>query len=152
MAERSRARALALVALLVVLFLLAMVAAALAAPPPKDSEDWRTMAPFADWVTTQHDTLGRWCCDIGDGRPVEARIANDHWEAHVTPQHFPDTVEVCGGPVVGPGSLPCQRMTPDGVWVAIPDEKITRNANPTGTPILWLYQGRVQCFAPPAGV
>jgi len=105
-------------------------APARAAPPPVGSDDWNIMIPYKEWVTSQHDTLGRWCCDIGDGRPVEARIADDHWEVHVTPKHFPDE--------------------PDH-WMVVPDEKITRNANPTGTPILWLYQGRVQCFAPPDG-
>jgi hypothetical protein len=103
---------------------------ALAAPPPVGSEDWNVMAPYKDWVTTQHDAKGRWCCDIGDGRPVEARIDGDHWEVHVTPMHFPDEQDR---------------------WLPVPDEKITRAANPTGTPILWMYQGRVQCFAPPDG-
>jgi hypothetical protein len=111
--------------------LLACAAPAGASPPPKDSEDWKIMAPYKEWVTSQHDTLGRWCCDIGDGRPVEARIDDDHWVVHVTPAHFPGEAER---------------------WMTVPDEKITRNANPTGTPILWLYQGRVQCFAPPDGV
>jgi hypothetical protein len=106
-------------------------APARAAPPPVGSDDWNVMMPYKEWVTSQHDSLGRWCCDIGDGRPVEARIADDHWEVHVTPKHFPDEVDH---------------------WMAVPDEKITRNANPTGTPILWMYQGRVQCFAPPDGV
>jgi len=101
-----------------------------AAPPPVDSDDWKIMAPYKEWVTAQHDARGRWCCDIGDGRPVEARVADDHWEVHVTPAHFPGE--------------------PDR-WLAVPAEKITRNANPTGTPILWPYQGRVQCFAPPDG-
>jgi hypothetical protein len=34
----------------------------------------------------------------------------------------------------------------------IPDEKIIVGTNPTGSPILWLYNGLVQCFAPPAGL
>ncbi len=102
----------------------------LAAPPPEGSDDYKLIMPYRDWVTSQHDALGRWCCDIGDGRPVEARIAGDHWEAHITAQHFPGESDR---------------------WVTVPDEKITHNANPTGTPILWLYQSRVQCFAPPDG-
>jgi hypothetical protein len=109
----------------------AVVDAARAAMPPVGSDDWNIMMPYKEWVTSQHDQLGRWCCDIGDGRPVEARINDDHWEVHVTPKHFPEE---------------------EDRWLTVPDEKITRNANPTGTPILWLYQGRVQCFAPPDGV
>jgi len=110
---------------------LAAVLLLTAAPPPAGSDDYKIMHPYAEWITTQHDTLGRWCCDIGDGRPVEAKIVDDHWEVHVTPQHFPGEADR---------------------WMAVPDEKITRNANPTGMPILWLYQSRVQCFAPPDGV
>jgi hypothetical protein len=103
---------------------------AYAAPPPVGSDDWNIMAPYKEWVTSQHDQLGRWCCDIADGRPVDARIEGDHWVAHVTPEKFDGEKDH---------------------WLAVPDEKITRNANPTGSPILWLYQGRVQCFAPPDG-
>lgn len=129
--------------------------AAVAAPPPVGSDDWNIMAPFHEWVTTQHDTHGRWCCDIGDGRPVVAQIGQptgfgtftfqdsasadrgmserdtDHWWVHVTPEHFPAETDR---------------------WAEVPEEKIVRGANPTGTPILWLYQGRVQCFSPPDGV
>jgi hypothetical protein len=53
------------------------------------------------------------------------------WWVHVTKEHFPDEVER---------------------WLVVPEEKITHNANPTGVPILWMWQGRVQCFAPPDGV
>jgi hypothetical protein len=116
--------------IILVLALLAVAAPAHSAPPPVGSDDWKIIEPYKEWVTSQHDGLGRWCCDISDGRPVDARIEGDHWVVHVTPNHWPDE--------------------PDR-WMAIPDEKITRNANPTGTPILWLYQGRVQCFAPPDG-
>lgn len=127
-------------------------APAFAAPPPKDSEDWKIMQPYTEWVTGQHDNKGRWCCDIGDGRPVDSRITGEHWEAHVTWEHFPGLLQVCGGPIAGPGSMPCQPMGPNGVWLEIPTDKITRNANPIGTAILWLFQSRVQCFAPPDGV
>jgi hypothetical protein len=102
-----------------------------AAPPPEGSEDWKIIHPFQEWVTTQHDSVGRWCCNIGDGRPVDARIAGDHWEAHVTPEHFPGEA---------------QR------WIEVPSAAVTHNPNPTGRPILWLYHGRVQCFAPEGGV
>jgi len=115
---------------LAALALLALATPALAAPPPVGSEDWKIMAPYKEWVTGQHDLAGRWCCDIADGRPVDARVVGDHWEAHVTPQHFPGEADR---------------------WVVVPEDKITRSVNPMGTPILWLYQGRVQCFAPPDG-
>jgi hypothetical protein len=104
---------------------------ALASPPPVGSEDWNVMIPYKEWVTSQHDTLGRWCCNIGDGRPVDAKIVDDHWEVHVTPVHFPGE--------------------PDH-WLPVPDERVIRQGNPTGSPILWLLHGAVQCFAPPDGV
>jgi hypothetical protein len=118
---------------------LALVAVADAAPPPVGSDDWKIMEPYARWVATRHDASGRWCCDVADGRPVDARIATGadpdgvertHWAARVTPGHF------------------------DGErdrWVMVPDEKVLREANPTGSAVLWMYNGRVQCFAPPDG-
>ncbi len=108
----------------------ALAAAAHAAPPPVGSDDWQIMHPYAEWVTTQHDRRGYWCCDIGDGRPVEARIVDDHWEVHITKAHFPDEPEH---------------------WLTVPEGKITAGGNPTGTPIVWLLHGNVQCFAPPDG-
>ena len=109
----------------------ALIHPAHAAPPPKDSDDWKIMQPFVNWITTQHDAMGRWGCDIGDGRPVDARISGDHWDVHITPAHFPGEQDR---------------------WMPVPDEKVTHGSNPTGNPILWLYRGQVQCFAPPDGV
>jgi hypothetical protein len=117
-----------------------LVRAANASPPAPGTEDGQIMMPFQDWITTRKDQDSNACCDIGDGRPVEADIATmidedgvkrSHWRAHVTPKHFPDQ--------------------PDH-WVVVPDEKIVPGANPTGSPILWLYKGLVQCFAPPPGL
>ena len=142
---------LLLSALLWLLVILLVISAARADPPPIGSDDWKIMMPYRAWVEQQHDTLGRWCCDIGDGRPVEARIVDKdanaltnsppapeldhvvgtHWEAHITPAHFPGETDR---------------------WVVIPPWKIVSGANPTGMPLLWMYRGRVQCFAPPAGV
>jgi hypothetical protein len=108
-----------------------------AAPHAPDSADAQIMAPYKKWITTRGDQNGIACCEIGDGRPVDTDIVtipdnnlskHTYWRAHVTPAHFPDQ--------------------PDH-WVVVPDEKIVPGANPTGTPILWPYNGLVQCFAPP---
>lgn len=107
------------------------IATAQAAPPPAGSEDARIMEPYAEWIVHQHDRIGRWCCDFSDGRPVEARIAGDHWQAHITPKHFPGETDR---------------------WIDVPDEAITRGSNPVGAAMLWLVSGKVQCFAPPDGV
>jgi hypothetical protein len=108
-----------------------------AAPPAPDSEDAQIMAPYKKWIMTRGDQNGITCCEIGDGRPVDADIVtipdnnllkHTYWRAHVTPAHFPGQ--------------------PDH-WVVVPDAKIVPGANPIGTPILWLHNGLVQCFAPP---
>jgi hypothetical protein len=108
-----------------------------AAPPAPDSEDAQIMAPYKKWIMTRGDQNGITCCEIGDGRPVDADIItipdnnllkHTYWRAHVTPAHFPGQ--------------------PDH-WVVVPDEKVVPGANPIGTPILWLHNGLVQCFAPP---
>jgi hypothetical protein len=114
-----------------VVALLLLTSPALGAPPPPGSEDAQVMGPYKDWITSQHDGAGRWCCDIGDGRPVEARTQGNHWQAHITPDHFPGETDR---------------------WQDIPDERIVKSGNPTGVAILWMYQGRVQCFAVPSGV
>jgi hypothetical protein len=113
---------------------------AMAMPPSPGSEDARLLEPYKDWIATRHDRYQNPCCDISDGRPVDAdmvtivdadSVRRTHWRAHVTPGHFPGQ--------------------PDH-WMIIPDEKIIVGTNPTGSPILWLYNGLVQCFAPPAGL
>jgi hypothetical protein len=126
--------------LLLAVALPVLAPSAAASPPAPGSEDSQIMAPYQAWISTRSDRHNNACCDIGDGRPVEADmvtvtdeddVRRTHWRAHVTPKHFPDQ--------------------PDH-WVVVPEDKIVPGANPTGSPILWLYKGLVQCFAPPAGL
>lgn len=135
------------IGLVIILMLVAIVflsGCARAAPPPVGSDDWKIMHPYAVWAENQHDGLGRWCCTIADGRPVEARIVGgDHWEVHIVPKQWSDDNSTRPGPSVNGG------LTDH--WMVVPDDKITRRANPTGHPVLWMYQGRVQCFAEPDG-
>ena len=118
-----------------------------ALPPPEGSPDWEAMAPFKEWITSQTDQIGRWCCDIGDGRPVEAcRSVVDPntgpcepgkgsvWWVHITKKHFPDEPEH---------------------WLKVEVDRPIRDKNdpnPTGHNIVWLYNGRVQCFSPSEGM
>jgi len=113
---------------------------AMAMPPAPGSEGAQLMEPYKEWITTQRDQYQNPCCDIGDGRPVDAdmvtivdadHVRRTHWRAHVTPAHFPGELDH---------------------WVIVPDEKIIVGKNPIGIPVLWLYHGLVQCFAPPAGL
>lgn len=129
---------------------------AFAAPPPVGSDDWNGMAPFRSWIAGQHDAIGRWCRDIGGGRPVEAVISAGNPVADEAPHTGPETQPMQSGRVIIEPRWwvhVTQAHFPDEPdrWMPVPDEKVTRNANPTGMPILWLYQGRVQCFAPPNG-
>ena len=128
-----------------------------ASPPPVGSEDWKVMIPFKEWVVSQHDQYTRWCCDLGDGRPTIACIAykeptfvqrakdrkeickradddkvdkEDFWWVFIEKKHFPDEAER---------------------WLQVPPEKVVKGGNPMDVPIVWLYKGLVQCFAPPAG-
>lgn len=134
-------------------------------PPPVGSDDWNVMHPYKEWVESQRDGLGRSCCSTGDGRPVHACIASAaphtevnakgksvdicpqngpdlNWWVHIEPKHWADSGTMREGP-------PWPIMTDH--WAVVPEEKITRGLNPTGTPILWLYEGRIQCYAEPAG-
>lgn len=123
----------ALLVLAVLGALAAGVECALAAPPVEGSPDWEIMHPYAEWVQKQYAKDGHWCCSAADGRPVDARIdADGHWQAHVTPEHFPDATDH---------------------WLTIPDDHVLHQANPMGVPLLW-YNQRMDlpyCFAPAAG-
>lgn len=76
-------------------FVLAAVSA-LAAPPSPDSPLIPRLAPYRAWIEGQwihcHNppTDTCWCCNIADGRPVEAeQMPDGHWRAHVTPDLWP---------------------------------------------------------------
>jgi hypothetical protein len=119
-------------------------APASALPPPASSDDYKIMHPFADWVLAQHGPKGQWCCDIGDGRPVDSEIrkgadGSPHWFAHIEPKHWAESDQ---GAKSG---------TEVDRWVEVPDDTVAKNKNPMGIGILWWYGGHVQCFSPPAG-
>jgi hypothetical protein len=107
------------------------IGAAHAAPPAVGSEDYEIMHPFAEWVMHQNAPTGQWCCDISDGRPVEARTVGEHWQVYVTAEKFP-------------GSTPG--------WHDVPDVAVLHNPNPTGVPIAWVIHDHLYCFAPAGGV
>lgn len=115
-------------------FVVLWAGAAQAAPPPVGSEDYELMHPYAEWVETQHNDKGYWCCNWSDGRTTDARInADGHWEVHLTRQHFPD-------------------LSADK-WMIVPDDKVLHHGNPVGIPIVW-YSARmdlIYCFDPASG-
>jgi hypothetical protein len=103
---------------------------AMAAPPAPGSEDAAIMGPFIEWVETQHTGTGSWCCNVSDGRPVEARMSNGGWEIYVTSEKFPGTK---------PG------------WMRVPVHALLSGYNPVGVPIAWVMRGQIFCFAPSNG-
>jgi hypothetical protein len=101
--------------------------AAIAKPPPIGSEDWEIMAPFVEWVQKQNAPDGHWCCDVSDGRPVESRMHNGHWQIYITEEKF-------------------ARSTTG--WADVPDSAILHQGNPVGVAIAWVIGDHIYCFAP----
>lgn len=99
---------------------------ALAAPPPVGSEDWQVLAPHAAWITGLRRG-GVSCCDLADGRPVEARSRGEGWQVRFRPGQLE------GAPVD---------------WVDVPAEAVIRGENPVGLPVAFWYGGQVRCFVP----
>lgn len=107
-----------------------------AAPPPGADPN----SPEAAWYRGADTQDCASCCDIADGRPVQAR---------------PDTTSPLGWAVFL-----------DGTWVAIPvGTRATRcgtrdgattwgtlgdyPAHPAGHAVVWIFQGQIRCFSPP---
>lgn len=114
------------------LVLLLMLAAckpipAHAAPPPVGSEDWEVMAPHGAWFKDLKLPSGASCCDVADGRPVEARSVGDRWQIRFRPG------QLDGAPAA---------------WVDVPEDAVLRVANPVGMPIAFWLGGVVRCFVP----
>jgi hypothetical protein len=85
-----------------------------------------------NWFKALRNPLGTYCCDQSDCARTEARTIGNQWQA----------------------------KTPNGAWIAIPDDKVVHNqGNPTGEPILCTLENRekelgweVLCFVPgPSG-
>lgn len=103
---------------------------ALAAPPPVGSEDWEILAPHAEWIQgLQRNFVS--CCNLSDGRPVDARTVGDRWQVRFRP-----------------GSL---ANAPLG-WVDVPPDAVMPQANPVGMPIAFWVAGRVLCFVPAGAI
>ncbi len=96
------------------------------------------MAPLHDWINDARTAGGLLCCSEADARPVEVRMAGDHWEVRF----------------LHPSELP--KPSPDG-WQKVPPEAILRDADgrpipaPEGIAVAWWYGGGVRCFAEPVG-
>jgi hypothetical protein len=101
----------------------------LARPPPPGSEDAAIMKDYAEWVTGQHAPSGQYCCDLSDGRPLkpdEIRSVNGHYEVLYTKRHWDYGTEE---------------------WLEVPKEALLPQLSPVGYPIVWIFRGRVYCFA-----
>lgn len=74
---------------------------------------------FSAWFGSLHDKSGASCCNLADCRASEYRPTRTGIEAR----------------------------TPDGQWVAVPNDTVlTRTDNPTGFGVLCWNGSRVMCF------
>ena len=91
-----------------------------AKPPPNPDP---TLAPWFQSLVDPETSLS--CCEETDCRPVDHRLAADHYEV-----------------LIG------------GAWVAVPEGKIIRGMhNPTGRAVLcWSPALGIMCFVPGPGV
>jgi hypothetical protein len=75
------------------------------------------------WLMTQHNQNNGMCCDGEDTHVLadnEWRTVSDHYE-----------------------------VLNNGKWIEVPDWALTKTRdNPTGNALLWVWNGRVQCFKP----
>lgn len=100
----------------------------LAAPPAPGTEDHKLLAPHSEWIQGLRRG-GMGCCDMSDGRAVEARATVSGWEVRWRP-----------GQLAG---------TPAG-WTKVPEEAILRVPNPVGAPVAFWHLGQILCFVPPS--
>ena len=123
----SAAGATAVASAAAALFLVAIVAQA---RPPKNADP-----ALAPWFHSLHTAEGDGCCSTADCRPVEYRIADDHYEALIGHQYGDDV---------------------EPHWEAVPQERILlRVDNPTGRAIAcWMpiVAPHILCFVLPAQV
>lgn len=112
---------------------LAMAPAAWAVPPPPGSAAAEELSHFSgaqrEWISKQHDQVGRWCCSLGDFDLVTIDEADG--KLRVKAKH-PDKT----------------RGIPDG-WQNVPDDKrvdLTGQHSIPDVQAAWFYQGRVQCI------
>lgn len=75
------------------------------------------------WYRSLRTPEGGLCCSEADCRPIEARLAGDHWEI----------------------------ATASG-WLPVPPERVLKRDNADGRPIACILGGRVLCFVPGNGV
>jgi hypothetical protein len=116
--------------------LIAAVLALSAAAPPPDSDDATELRPYASWIEAQTNAVVGSCCSTADGRIVDWRIVEEHYEVRF---RQPDSIE--GQPRPEPGH-----------WYPVPAAAVLRGSNPTGYAVAWWFargiDGPVRCFAP----
>jgi hypothetical protein len=104
---------------------LALLAGPAAARPPANADP--ALAPWYNSLRTAH---GASCCALADCRPVEYRVATDHYEALIGAQFDVDPPR----------------------WVPVPNVRILRHTpNPVGRAVAcWQPFFGILCFVLPA--
>jgi len=105
---------------------LLLIAALAHARPPENADP-----AFAPWFQSLRASNGGLCCSQSDCRPVEYRLAGDHYEVLIGKQYGDE-------------------VTPH--WEEVPAESVlNKTDNPTGRAIAcWLPYTKVLCFVRPS--
>lgn len=113
---------------LIYVAILSLLAIAAIAAPPEHADP--ALAPWFESLQRPGGQGG--CCSQSDCRPVAWRIVEDHYEALLTPEMFPEVTEPA--------------------WIVVPAEVVLRQQdNPTGRAILcWRRSLGPLCFVRPA--
>lgn len=121
-----------IIAIWTVMAVLAFGCMAWGKAPPVGSEDYDIMAPFAQAIHDLH-VHGLWCCDISDGRPVDARRGGKSASGWQVRFHKNNDI---GAP-------------PDK-WLDVPPDAFDPKLppNPTGVAIAWWVGDTIRCFWP----
>lgn len=85
------------------------------------------MGPHREWIENLRRG-GVSCCDMGDCRPVSARIVGDRWQVRWRQ-----------------GQLPTAPLH----WTDVPRDVVLTAPNPVGVAVACWNAGRVLCFVPP---
>jgi hypothetical protein len=114
----------------IITILLISTTAAIAEPPPGSDPN----SPLAHWYQSLRQPAngtqnGMACCSEADCRPVDFRMAGDHYEVFIDRKTF------------GPEA--------PNTWLPVPkDNVIVKAGNPTGSGVACYYIDQILCFVP----
>ena len=109
---------------------------ALGRPPPGADPN----SPEAGWYRAARTPECWGCCDVADGRPVEARLDR------ASPLGWAVLLDGKWTPIPADTRATQCKMHDDGLsWTPTGDYPV----HPAGHAVVWIYLGRIRCFSPP---